>query len=232
MLYADSDPLSYRDPIIGADAADVVHFLKNTVPLQNRQDIAFLTKGILQKKDEETIAKLAMGRYKMTLSVLLLPGEPIHQNIRRTLKTIDVYCRSGGEQDQINGRIFSVDGQQGVSQLNGMGVFFGKYKPCLTGRWADTVQAHSLDAAAYLENGFGAAQNLVIRADGSVWLNTLNADTHQYLWQRVDDIYQYKSQQPIHRALQTVRPVIKNRMPSIAQMKAQMKAQIRTIERE
>lgn len=227
MLYANSDPLSYHDPIIGADAADVVHFLKHTIPLQNRSQIAFLTKGILQKKDEKTIAKLAMGRYKMTLSVLLLPGEPINQNIRRTLKTIDVYCRSGGEQDQIDGRIFSVDGQQGVPLLESKGIFWEKYKPCLTGRWVDTVQAHALNPEAYLKNGFGAERNMVIQADGSVWLNTLNSDTGRYDWQMVDDIYQYKSQQPIPRMLRTVRPVIKNRMPSIAQMRAR----IRTIER-
>lgn len=227
MLYADSDPLSYHDPIIGADAADVVHFLKHTIPLQNRSQIAFLTKGILREKDEKTIAKLAMGRHKITLSVLVLPGEPVTQNIRRALKTIDVYRQSGGESDQMEGHIFSVDGQQGVPLLENKGIFCGKYKPCLTGRWIDTVQAHGLNSEAYLKNGFGAERNVVIRADGSVWLNTLNPDTGRYDWQMLDDIYQYKSRRPIPRMLQTVQPVVKDRMPSVAQMTSR----IRTIER-
>ena len=125
------------------------------------------------------------------------------------------------------GRIFSVDGQQGVPLLESKGIFWEKYKPCLTGRWVDTVQAHALNPEAYLKNGFGVERNVVIQADGSVWLNTLNSDTGRYDWQMVDDIYQYKSQQPIPRMLRTVRPVIKDRMPSIAQMRAR----IRTIER-
>ena len=218
MLYANSDPLSYYDPIIEADSADVVHFLKHTIPLQNRQKLAFLTKGILQKKDEKTVAKLAMGRHKITLSVLLLPGEPIHQNICRVLKTIDVYTQSGGERDQIEGRIFSADGRQGVPLLESKGIPFGRSKPCLTGRWVDTVQAYDLNSKAYLRNGFGDKNNLVIQADGSVWLNTLNPDTGRYDWKVLDDIYQYKSRRPIHRVLQTVQPIVKARIPSVTEI--------------
>lgn len=220
MLYADSDPLSYYDPIMKADAADVVYFLKNTIPLQNRQEIAFLTKGILQKKDEKTVAKLAMGKHKMTLSVLLLPGEAIDQNIRRTLKTIDVYCQSGGELAQIDGRIYSADGRQNVPQLEKNEFLFGKYKPCLTGRWVETVQAHSLSPEKYSKAGFGAEQNLVIKADGSVWLNTLNPKTNRYDWLMLDDIYQYKSLQSIPRTLQTIPPTKAVQMPSIAEIKS------------
>lgn len=220
MLYANSDPLSYYDPIIEADSADVVHFLKHTIPLQNRQKLAFLTKGILQKKDEKTVAKLAMGRHKITLSVLLLPGEPIAQNICRVLKTIDVYTQSGGERDQIEGRIFSADGQQGVPLLESKGIPFGRSKPCLTGRWVDTVQAYDLNSKAYLRNGFGDKNNLVIQADGSVWLNTLNQDTGRYDWKVLDDIYQYKSLQSIPRTLQTIPPTKAVQMTSIAEIKS------------
>ena len=217
-LYANSDPLSYHDPIIGADAADVIHFLKHTIPLQNRSQIAFLTKGILQKRDEKTIAKLAIGRHEIALSVLVLPGEPVAQNIHRALKTIDVYRQSGGESDQIEGRIFSVDGQQGIPRLENKGIFWRKYKPCLTGRWIDTVQAHALNTEAYLKNGFGAERNVVIQVDGSVWLNTLNPDTGRYDWQMLDDIYQYKSRRPIRRVLQTVQPIVKARIPSVTEI--------------
>lgn len=208
MIYADSDPISYEDPIIGADAADVVYFLKTTIPLQNRESVFFLTKGIATNREVIPIAKMAMSRSPISLSVVLLPGENIQRNVRRVLNTINIYRRYGGSTDQISGRYYSTSGLETVPQIECQGLHFPSAKPCLNGRWTAYVRQHSLDGS-YQINGFAEARNLVIKSDGRVWLNCLNEQTGRFDWQQVDDIFRYQSTLPVQRALKTVRPVIR-----------------------
>ena len=206
MIYADSDPMSYYDPIIGADAADVVHFLKTTIPLQNRENISFLTKGILFSQDELTVAKMAMGKYSMTLSVVLLPGEAVQKNIKRILRTIDVYIQNGGDCDALNGRYFSFSGRESVSEIDKMGLNFIKAKPCMNGKWVSYVKKHfPFCQASFYPTGFAEEKNLVIKSDGKIWLNRLNPKTGCFDWIQLDNIFNYQSLDPVQRNLKTVR---------------------------
>ncbi len=97
-LYNDSDPLSYRDPIINADAGDVVLALPRF--MQKRPfNVSFLTKGVLTKQDEITFARVVHHHSRWPTSIILgielsyidLPNEPAAHNLKRIKRTAQIH---------------------------------------------------------------------------------------------------------------------------------------------
>ena len=149
---------------------------------------------------------MAMGKYSMTLSVVLLPGEAVQKNIKRILRTIDVYIQNGGDSDALNGRYFSFSGRESVSEIDKMGLNFIKAKPCMNGKWVSYVKKHfPFCQASFYPTGFAEEKNLVIKSDGKIWLNRLNPKTGCFDWIQLDNIFNYQSLDPVQRNLKTIR---------------------------
>ncbi len=102
LIYADSDPISYHDPIINADTGDVMLALGEMY--KHSPEISFLTKGVLTKKDEVTLAKVVHNtrdemRHTKDNKVFLnfafsfvdLPGENVNHNLKRLQRTQKIY---------------------------------------------------------------------------------------------------------------------------------------------
>ncbi len=97
-IYNNSDPMSYYDPIINADAGDVVLALPRLMG-ERRLNVSFLTKGVLTKQDETTFARVVYHhlrwpndcRLGIELSYVDLPGEAVAKNKERIKHTAQIY---------------------------------------------------------------------------------------------------------------------------------------------
>lgn len=91
-FHTNSDPISYHDPIIGADAGDVFFSLKEL----GTPSPAFVTKGVLQPYTKTALLKLAFSHLShVTFSLVNLPGENYEKNTQRISETTRL-ARSAG----------------------------------------------------------------------------------------------------------------------------------------
>ncbi len=84
LYYHDSDPLSYQDPIIGADSGDVMLYLRN-----HHAACYFLTRGVTDKASRTALAKASLA-YPIALSFVDTPAENMAKNIRQLNDTLDI----------------------------------------------------------------------------------------------------------------------------------------------
>ncbi len=91
LTYADSDPISYYDPIIDADAGDLFIGIKSRGWQMPRD---FITKGILKERDKSALLKIALIRYQIGLSLVGIDGEVTEKNLKRVRESYRILSKT------------------------------------------------------------------------------------------------------------------------------------------
>ena len=72
-FYSDSDPIAYRDYVIGADMGDICRYIQTELPQKDSLYATIVSKGVLQKGDDVILAKI-FENSSISLSFVDLPG--------------------------------------------------------------------------------------------------------------------------------------------------------------
>lgn len=85
-FFADSDMLSYRDPIMGTDAGDLGLWMT-----EHRGICQYLTRGITDDASKLALTKAIVSQQPITLSFVDTPKEDMPHNIQQLSNTLDVF---------------------------------------------------------------------------------------------------------------------------------------------
>ncbi len=184
-LYADSDPISYRDPIIGADCGDVIHY----VSLKGQFMPSFITKGPLKKENNTALAKV-MEKTPVLLSLIDLPGErDVEQNKRRIEEVFDI------AKDIPKERLLQMPivRRYSFDELSKKEKTFQQGVPSFCGRWVDTWTKLKLSDNQKGGNNF-ADNGVIIKSSGEIYGVSQNLITHRFEWQKLGNIFSVHSQ--------------------------------------
>lgn len=180
-LYADSDPISYQDPIIGADCGDVIHF----IALKGQFTPSFITKGPLTRSNLTALSKV-MERTAAQFSFIDLPGEANPaKNKSRIKEGINAYFEIP-EKRRYHVPIIR---RYSFKEPVGVEATFYQSKPSFNGAWVDTWQRLNLPESQKGGNDF-SDDGIVIRSNGDICGVALNPQTHQFDWETLGNIFQ------------------------------------------
>ncbi len=84
-FFADSDMLSYQDPIMGADSGDAAMWVA-----QEKGYFNVMTRGVTNQKSELALRKVIMSEQPLVISFVDSPNENMHHNIDQLRDTLDV----------------------------------------------------------------------------------------------------------------------------------------------
>lgn len=193
-IYGNSDPVSYQDSIINADSGDVMLAFKRlySKPI----NISFLTKGILIKKDEVSLAKVlhhTKDKSKVELGFLFsfvdLPGENVNKNLVRLKRTQEIF--NSILPGKMSIRHYAVDGMETfdskfISQ-------FGKVDRDIMldqiGRWAEVSERLQIEEENYhkkYDTRHFTMDKYIIAAD--LTLYDVYKKGNQFFWQPICSI--------------------------------------------
>ncbi len=185
-LYADSDPISYQDPIIGADCGDVIHY----IALKGQFSPGFITKGPLTKNNVIALSKV-MERTGVQFSYIDLPGErKITANKERIKRGLAAY----GDVPNDRRYHFPIIRRYSFNEPVGVETTFQQNRPSFNGAWVDTWKRLGLSDEQKGNLNHFSDDGLVIRSNGDICGVKLNPDTHQFDWEKLGSIYQQSAQ--------------------------------------
>lgn len=180
-LYADSDPISYQDPIIGADCGDVIHY----VALKGQFAPGFITKGPLTPSNLTALSKV-MERTGAQFSYIDLPGEVNpDKNKSRIKQGIAAYL----EIPESRRYHMPIVRRYSFKEPVGVEATFPQSKPSFNGAWVDTWQRLNLPESQKGGNDF-SDDGIVIRSNGDICGIALNPLTHKFEWETLGNIFQ------------------------------------------
>ena len=175
--YLNSDPIFYRDPIIGADMGDAFFMMREF----DLPSPAMVTKGILQPYTKIALLKTPYTKVEnITFSLVNLAGEPIKKNIKRVKESIRIARTTNMpmhiqyyDTDRPEQKEKSVAGAFGLAPMSVLGVV-----PLHIGNW----HLNNPDAA-YIPSSikFGRNGNSpALMPDGSIKTFDLNRNDCQF----------------------------------------------------
>lgn len=85
-FFADSDMLSYRDPIMGTDAGDLGIWMT-----ENEGLCQYLTRGVTDEASKLALTKAIISQQPITLSFVDTPKEDMTYNMQQLSDTLDVF---------------------------------------------------------------------------------------------------------------------------------------------
>lgn len=188
--FANSDPLSYRDKIIGADAGDL--WKKIDLDFYEKCNISipliFKTKGILTSAQKIAFAKIA-ETCTIKLSYIDLPGENMQLNQRCIQKSINIF--NSVPIDRRASPFFSV-ADFSIHPEKRPPKFLPcsteMYFPSMVGNWVATCKKNNIPQDDFPPNKFGRDKHTVITSNGNIYEVELNEKTRQFEWSLVDSI--------------------------------------------
>ncbi len=209
-IYSDSDPITYQDPIINADAGDAVRALVDVLDFPKIIRIPFLTKGVLTKRDEIAFGKVVHHQklidrcfyFGVGLSFVDLPGEAVDKNIARIKRTVQIYRDITGKNPPVKHLHLPGTTQVREETLSLVKAAPGQLRPISSdtdivpvGRW-DTAskqlkikRKQNPDARSsereFSEDGYIVGSNLMIY---DVYLHT-EKGANKYVWQPLCSVF-------------------------------------------
>jgi len=210
MIYSDSDPLSYYDPIIGADAGDFYFAQKNknpyfTMPVVSKGLLHMNRDELLEKKETVSFGKL-FENGTITLSWVNLPGENNDKNDTRIKNTVWVAKKILTEHAE---RIYDREDRSSVGfrmmekvpvsyiamdsvlkkEHDGIPVV-SENIPYANGRFKDTIKKYNLPISTEKPDRFFAGEALIFRTDGAICTTgEKRQDRGRCEWKKIGDAF-------------------------------------------
>ena len=196
-IYSDSDPISYKDPIIKADIGDVCRYFRMMLPEKERLFTPIVTKGVLISSDDRALAK-AFEFNSVSLSYVDLPGEKNieknRQRIQRSLSALMAVSAERRNENIIDFRHICLPDnplKQKDFELPDY-AYFQKIYPSFQGRWVQTFFSENLPSNCKGETGgFSAQTNVIIRSDGGIYECSPSPHKLYFSWVEKSTIFKF-----------------------------------------
>ena len=226
MLYSDSDPLAYYDPIIGADTGDICYKLREKnpgfyTPIVTKGLLHLQPENIFHTKEAVSFGKL-LENSQITLSYVDLPGENIPQNTQRIKTTLRVAkCVPQRRLDTAftsptKVSHITLDKDKTVPDIPIDETVF----PFISGRFKETCRKFGLNPDG--KTHFFAGEALVFRADGNICTTRENPlDKGCCQWDIHNNLFSFKNGEIIsNEAFERLpkEPLKKGNTPSAAKL--------------
>ena len=196
-FYSDSDPIAYRDKVINADIGDICRYVQTQLPEEKRLAATFVSKGVLQKGDEEALAK-AFECNPISLSYVDLPGEKnIERNkirIERSLNALKQVPQERKGNNIVELRHICLSGAQSKKEEFDLSsdALFRQINPVFNGRWVKTCSEEHLPNTSWgNRSGFSSFTNTVIKPDGTIYECALKANGYDFYWKKLGNIFNF-----------------------------------------
>lgn len=180
-LYADSDPIAYQDPIIGADCGDVIHY----IALKGQFAPGFITKGPLTPANVTALCKV-MEKTAAQFSYIDLPGE---KNVAKNKSRIKEGIAGFMQMPEKRRYHVPIIRRYSFNDPVGVEATFYQNKPSFNGAWAETWRRLGLPDSQKGGNDF-SDDGIVIKSNGDICGVALNPQTHKFEWETLGNIYQ------------------------------------------
>jgi len=195
-LYADSDPLAYRDPIIAADMADVVRFLKTDDTLKWERPFNFVTKGPIFKEDAYILAELSECSNICLSFVNLRQEQDISRNMERIemsictiLNTVSIerrYSPLAVMEYRTDKKMSSLE----EKYQNNPHISFYQIRPYNSGRYHLLKRdGKLLPSEEGIDVPFAGLDIILFDSDGAICKACYDSCNHSYTWQKVAHIF-------------------------------------------
>lgn len=210
MIYSDSDPLSYYDPIIGADAGDFYFAQKNknpyfSMPVVSKGLLHINREGLTEKQEAIAFGKL-FENGTITLSWVKLPGENNEKNetrIKNTLwlskKILTDYpdrISSDVESAPLEFRLMekvpvSYISMEKMKENKPEGIpVVSENTPYANGRFKETIKKYNLPISTENPPNFFAGEALVFRTDGAICTTKNDPESKgDCKWDKIGDTF-------------------------------------------
>ena len=187
-FYSDSDPIAYRDKVIKADIGDICRYVQTQLPEDKRLFATIVSKGVLQKGDDDALAK-TFECNPISLSFVDLPGEKSPEtNRRRIERSLDALKQVSPErrgQNILEFRHICLPEQQIQRPYFELpeNSLFSRINPVFNGRWVKTCSEEHLPNTYWgARDGFSSFTNTVIKPDGTIYECALKRNGSDFYW--------------------------------------------------
>lgn len=194
-LYADSDPLAYRDPIINAHMGDVVRSLRTEPTLIWERPFNFVTKGPLFEEDADILAELSEQSNLCLSFVNIRQERDVASNQSRVEKAIQHISTSVPFERRYS-PLAVMEYQAGeikespFDKENTLNLLHQLIQPYDNGRYyLLKKEGKLLPSEEGIDVPFAGQDLIIFDSDGKIYNLCYDYSNHSYLWHKVGDIF-------------------------------------------